>query len=551
MVTLDIDGLDIQIRFPFSAEQVERVKTITSDWRKRGGCWVASATRLDEIYSVFPDAKASDKLRDWIELQRRMQEFKSGAINGNLYWAPASLLPHQKSALAFLSGFKRAALLDPPGSGKSRTAIAWAKQVGLPALIVCPAAVKFHWRREIAALGYGEALVLQGVPKAFQGSDVEAISTAPWVILNYDILKDWLPVLPPTFKTLIADEAHYAKEAKTRRGQAVMAASKHVENLLFVTGSPALNRPVELESMLVALGYLKPREKFAWRVRFCDGQRICINEKGVKYQHRTPEYRWQFSGASNVELLARELDTFSVRRPFAELSTSLPPVTHTLMEVDLPDLKPHEAMWKQMRQQIKSNDPQARGEALGLLGKMISWCAAAKHDIIRDLVVERLDAGESPVVFCDFLEPLDNLRAELGMRAIMLDGRMTMKVREEAIKLFQESPEPTALLASRRACGVGMDGLQHKSRTVIYMNLCWTPEGHRQSWARVAREGQRQPVEVITTLARGTVEEAVLSIVYHKAQVTDIICSSPSLSEETRADWARALNLVGGSHAPA
>jgi SNF2 family DNA or RNA helicase len=497
---------------------------------------------------VFPDAKASPKLLEWIELQRTVQRIKLERFGTELYWAPADLLPHQKSALAFLSGLKRCALLDPPGTGKTRTAITWARHSKGRTLIVCPAAVKFHWRREILACYPDEGAVttvIEGTPKAFQGSDLSKILSAQWCVINYDILNSWLPLLPPTFKTLVCDEGHLCKEPKTRRGQAIQQAAKHVENLIFVTGSPALNRPAELESMLVALGYLSPREKFAWRVRFCDGQRVCINEKGVKYQHRAPEYRWSFSGASNIDLLARELDTFSVRRPFAELSTSLPPVTHTLMELDLDSLREHDRMRLAMLKGLKSNDPTARGEALGLMGKMISWCAAQKCDIIRDLVVERLDQGESPVVFCDFLEPLDMLRAALPGQALMLDGRMSQAAREEVVRQFQLSDKPLAFLVSRRAGGTGMDGLQRKSRTVIYMNLCWTPEGHHQAWARVAREGQTKPVEVITTIARGTIEEAVLRIVYEKSRVTDILCSSPALSDEAKEAWARALSLIG------
>jgi SNF2 family DNA or RNA helicase len=546
VIDLDLVGNQIYIRFPYDLSTVDRVKSITSDYRKRERAWLASATRLEEIYAVFPEAKASDKLIDWLTLQRAIQSIKTDGVSSPLSWAPANLLPHQKSALSFLVAFKRCALLDPPGSGKSRVAAAWASQA-LPALIVCPAAVKFHWRREIIAFcPKAEPVIVQGVPKAFQGSDLSKILSAEWVIINYDILKDWLPLLPPTFKTLVADEAHYCKEAKTRRGEAIQQAAKHVENLMFVTGSPALNRPAELESMLVALGYLSPRERFPWRVRFCDGQRVCINEKGVKYHGKPAEFRWSFSGASNVELLARELDTFSVRRPFSEIMSSLPPVTHTLMEVDIKDLREHEKMRVQMEKQLKSGDPHARGEALGILGKMISWCAAQKSDIIRDLVIERLDQGESPVVFCDFLEPLDTLRAALLGRSMSLDGRMSQEFREAVIKGFTSSREPKALLASRRACGTGLDGLQMKSRSVLYMNLCWTPEGHRQSWVRVAREGQTKPVEVITTIARGTIEEAVLRIVYEKAKVTDMLCACPSLNDDQKADWEKVLGLIGG-----
>jgi SNF2 family DNA or RNA helicase len=414
----------------------------------------------------------------------------------------------------------------------------------LPALVVCPAAVKLHWKREIEACGEkGEILIRNGRPLKEYGSSRP--DTPPWTVINYDILKEWMPYLP-TFNCLLVDESHYAKNSKSKRGDAILQLAERIPNTLFLTGSPALNRPSELEAMLVALGYLSPRERFAWRVRFCDGKLICINEKGVKYHGKKPEMRWSFKGSANVAMLARELDMFSVRRPFSEIMSSLPPITHTLLELDIGDLSEHDAMKERMETLLRSADPKARGEALGLLGKMISWTATQKVPIIKDLITERLDAGESPVVFSDFLDPLHALRAELPERSLLLEGAMTQVQRDDVVKRFQESPTPLAFLISRRAGGTGLDGLQHKARTVLFASLPWNPSSHAQAWARVAREGQKQPVEVITTLARGTVEEAMLRIIYEKAKVVDILCSSPSLSAEAKSQWEATLNLIGG-----
>ena len=296
--------------------------------------------------------------------------------------------------------------------------------------------------------------------------------------------------------------------------------------------------------MLVDLGYLAPKERFSWRVRFCDGQRVCINEKGVKYQNREPQYRWTFNGATHTELLAKELELFSVRRPASELSGSLPSVYHTLLEVDVPDMREHDLMWREMKKLMKSNDTSVRGAALGMIGKMISWCAAKKADVIRGLVAERLESGESPVVFCEYLAPLDALRAEFPGQSMMLDGRMSASAQDAAVERFKAAAVPTVLLASRRACGTGKDGIQHRARTVCFMSLPWNSQLWSQAWKRVYREGQKNPVHVITTLARGTYEEAVLELVYRKAGVTDILCSTPSLSPEARADWERVLHLL-------
>ena len=252
MVTLDISGSTIFIRFPFSNELVERVKLITSDWRKRDGAWLASATRLEEIYSVFPDARASDNLLAWIELQRKLSAIKDPQHESvQPHWIACDLLPHQRRALEFLMRFERCAHLDPPGTGKTRVAAAWCAGK-LPALIVCPSTVKFHWRSEILKCDPAATIVvINGNPKAFQGSDLTAMLASQYIILNYDILPMWLPLLPPIFKTLVADESHLCFNAASKRAQAIAASAKAIPNFMCVTGTPTLNRPVELESMLV------------------------------------------------------------------------------------------------------------------------------------------------------------------------------------------------------------------------------------------------------------------------------------------------------------
>src|SRR3954469_20394793 len=62
-----------------------------------------------------------------------------------------SLFPHQADGVAYLLSKKRAILGDDMGLGKTRQAIA-AMEAGAPegpVLIVCPAALKLNWRREI------------------------------------------------------------------------------------------------------------------------------------------------------------------------------------------------------------------------------------------------------------------------------------------------------------------------------------------------------------------------------------------------------------------
>lgn len=549
MVSLDIDGLDIQIRFPYSKEQVERVKTITSDWRKAGGCWLASCSRLEEIYEVFPDAKTSDKLREWMELQRRLAVLKEPHHESpQPHWVECELRPHQKSAVEYLDHFSRCGNFDPAGGMKTRTAVAWALHDRLPALVVCPATVKYHWRNEVlkcrpSALVY----IVHGNPKAFQQNDLSVLASSDFVVLNHDLLRAWLPLMPPVFRALLIDEGQNFINSKSQRGGGILQSCESIPNVHYMTASPSLKRNGDVESMLIGLGYLKPKERFPWRVRFCNGRRVCVNEKGVKYHGKDPQYRWDFSGSSRTELLTRELDTFSVRRPSSAIKTSMPsePV-HTLLEIDLVDMREHARMFREMKALLKSNDLPTRGKALALFGAMLTWVAAAKHDTVLSLVTDRLDAGESPVVFADFHAPLDALRTSLNGRSMSLDGRMPIPLRERVKQAFVDADKPLCLLCSRPGVGTGTDGIQHKARTVIFQSLPVRAEYFKQAYKRVAREGQTQPVEVITVMARGTIDEAVLTLMYESAEVTDIICSEPALTPEAKADWERALKFLGG-----
>jgi hypothetical protein len=64
---------------------------------------------------------------------------------------PGLLYPYQSDGVAFLLSKKRAVLGDDMGLGKTRQAIV-SMQMGAPEgkiLVVCPAALKLNWRREI------------------------------------------------------------------------------------------------------------------------------------------------------------------------------------------------------------------------------------------------------------------------------------------------------------------------------------------------------------------------------------------------------------------
>ena len=72
-----------------------------------------------------------------------------------------SLFHHQYEAAAWLAANPRAYLADAMGTGKTRSLLAALARLGDPkALVVCPAIVRGHWRREAGDMRIRNAQVV-------------------------------------------------------------------------------------------------------------------------------------------------------------------------------------------------------------------------------------------------------------------------------------------------------------------------------------------------------------------------------------------------------
>src|SRR5262245_47555169 len=114
----------------------------------------------------------------------KLPEDLSASLVGLDRLSGISLFPHQSDGVAFLLSKKRAILGDDMGLGKTRQAIA-AMEVGAPdgpILVVCPAALKLNWRREIR-------MVFPDASTEVIGFDRQPVDGARWIIVNYDLLK--------------------------------------------------------------------------------------------------------------------------------------------------------------------------------------------------------------------------------------------------------------------------------------------------------------------------------------------------------------------------
>lgn len=167
--------------------------------------------------------------------------------------------------------------------GKTAQALAaLAESRLLPAIVVCPAFLKLNWVREAAVWLPGAAVHL-----------VKPQSKLPWPaadlhVVNYDILQRHTESLMELrARALVLDESQYIKNPAAQRTDAALALSKEAlrqgAHVLLLTGTPVLNRPVELVTQMEALGVtLAGLSSFSFKERYCGPATITVKGRTIK-----------------------------------------------------------------------------------------------------------------------------------------------------------------------------------------------------------------------------------------------------------------------------
>jgi superfamily II DNA or RNA helicase len=145
---------------------------------------------------------------------------------------------------------------------------------------------------------------------------------------------------------------------------------------------------------------------------------------------------------------------------------------------------------------------------------------------VRELVAE----GRRALVFSQFVQLLTLWRADLDAEAIAyeyLDGATVR--REEIVGRFQKGKAPLFLI-SLKAGGAGLN--LTAADTVIHCDPWWNPAVEEQATDRAHRIGQDKPVTVVRLIARGTIEEKILSLKAKKRELTRAVIGNDARALE-------------------
>nr|WP_242161499.1 DEAD/DEAH box helicase [Bacillus cereus group sp. BfR-BA-01522] len=393
-------------------------------------------------------------------------------------------------------------LADDMGLGKTLQSIAYIVSVlpeirkkKLPVLVVAPSSLVYNWLHEIRKFApHIRAMIVDGKQIERQNS-LRNITNFDVVITSYPLLRRDVRLYSEPFHTLFLDEAQAFKNHTTQTAKAVKTIQ--AEYRFGLTGTPVENSLEELWSIFyVVFPELLPGKK-----EFGDLRR---------------------------EDIAKRVKPFVLRRLKEDVLNELPDkIEHLQSSELLPDQKRLYAAYlaKLREETLKHLDKDTlrknKIRILAGLTRLRQICchpalfvddykgSSAKFEQLLEILEECRSTGKRILIFSQFTKMLSIIGRELNRQAIpyfYLDGNTPSQERVELCNRFNEG-EGDLFLISLKAGGTGLN--LTGADTVILYDLWWNPAVEQQAADRAYRMGQKNTVQVIKLVARGTIEEKI------------------------------------------
>jgi SWI/SNF-related matrix-associated actin-dependent regulator 1 of chromatin subfamily A len=507
----------IKLTFPRDIQTIRNVKGVVGcKFYNRNQTEYWTVPLLKSVVSQLTEFgfTINPEIRSALETYVETPCIKIPGLNGQLY-------PFQSQGVEFLESRNgRALIADEMGLGKTIQAIAYAQRHPeiRPILIVCPAALKYNWDQEIGKWMTikKETGVLFGTTPFFVDKNI--------VIINYDIVQDWLFVLKQMdFQLLILDECHRIKNNAAGRTSAIKKLAKKIPHIIALSGTPIINRPIEIYNAvsLIDSTVIPPFWEFA--ERFCDAKHT--------------RHGWNFNGSAHTKELHQLLtSTVMIRRLKKDVLKDLPDKTFHFTPIELSNRAEYDRAEKNFLRYVKDTKGQeaairsSRAEALSKINTLKQLAVKGKMKQVIEWIETFLESGEKLVVYAWHRETIDMLVSAFPTISVKIDGRTPANQSTQIVKQFQTDPSIVLFIGQMESAGEGIT--LTASSTIAILELPWTPKNIKQPIDRLHRIGQKEAVMVHYLLARGTVEEDIAGLLDQKVKIADAILDGVDTEEE-------------------
>lgn len=447
-------------------------------------------------------------------------------MNRTLFKEGQALRHYQEQIVALLWLNKTVLCGDDLGLGKTYATIgSLMDKKSLPAAIVVQTHLQDQWRKKTEEFSHLKAHVVRSKkPYTLPEADV--------YIFRYSQIAGWVEIFASGFfKATAFDEVQELRTGlSSDKGNAAKTLCQNTHYRLGLSATPIYNYADELYNIYDILeeGILGKREDFIreWGSSSINN-RITIKE---------PK-------ALGAYLLERGI---FIRRTKADVGQELPQV-NTIVETvayDERTVVAVERIARELATRTLEGTFAERGQAardLDLLMRHTTGVSKARY--VAEFAKIFLENNE-PIILAGWHRDVYDiwLRELKDYSPVMYTGSESVKEKNQAIEDFM-SGKTNCFIISLRS-GAGIDGLQHRCSTVIYGELDWSKEVHKQLRGRVDRDGQKDPVMEIYLVSDYGSDPLMLDLIGTKASQSEAILNPFGGVKTVANDKSRLIMLA-------
>ena len=412
------------------------------------------------------------------------------------------------------------------GLGKSLQTLIFIKQVikekkDSKILIITPTSLCYNWEKEIQKFTPNLKYKVFTNNRNLRRKEIQN-SKENIFITSYGLIREDSDIYNNfEFEVCIIDEAQNIKNSQTGIAKAVKAINSNCK--IALTGTPLENSIAELWSIFdfIMPGFFEELTDF-----------------NKKYNVKNFEQE----DLDRINRLNKKIKPFMLRRKKKDVIKDLPDKIENNIFIDLDDeqKKIYASLVEKTKREldeliITEGFQKSRFKILELLTRLRQCCihpkiifenykgGSEKIEQCVKVIQESIENNHKMLIFSSFRTALKILEENLNKNKIkyhLIDGATSSKKRMELVSSF-DTDDTHVFLIMLKAGGTGLN--LTSADIVIHLDLWWNPQVENQATDRAHRIGQKNTVEVVKLITKGTIEERILELQQKKKQLADSI----------------------------
>ncbi len=488
---------------------------------------------------------------------------------------------HQRVTVAATRERARLLVFDEMGLGKTQGAIDAACQAMEAGdvercIVICPTSLRQTWVREIglcAMVDPEDVAVVRHNPSKASGHRIPGMSDrdyrlhqidrrARWTVVHYPVVRLHVAELADLVvgQFLVCDEAQKVKTPSAQVTRAVL--SFEPARAIFQTGTPIETSPADVWTSAHFCAPELVGTYNTFRRRYVRELDIPVEVVSKRTGHKFTKTVTKAIGARNLDELRGLLAAIGLRRRKADV-LDLPPKVRQERHCEMSpkQRKAYVEMVGELRVWLETTAAQRellggdmKVEASNMGVRILRLCQISdgylspepnivqwlpnpgKLAALDDIVEEVVGDGRKLTIWSRFVAPVREIERRYAHHgSVRISGEILYDQRVEAERRFTEDDDCRVFVGQFHTAALGLN-LQAASCAVLY-DLWWNPAVNEQAVDRAHRIGQELPLDVVTLISEGTVDEQILAKLAERRQWAAAVTGDDEAAQ-IRADGA-------------